>query len=313
MAHLWVRLFLGEPGVITEQWFTSENDCFAADSIIRYYIDNGTVPAIEGSLFLMHGIGWDNGAKAGPWGNKWVGQLAQNGGLYNTIRIPYGKSIRVTVTPPRSGVYWFILRGVENYGVVVGDLALPPTARLRLQKIENKQFDVYEYIDLARSIKENGLLFMVTLAANSTDFNYLEGCFRLCTRDHTDVQYLSSGTEDFFLSAFYYNKGVYHTQHAGLTYFQHPGTMSAYKIFASDPLIFKDSFHLLWRQSEKNDNECYTRTGAEECEFLPDGTATLRSTKQQIDLNVHKKYPTLNEKPMFAVTNISSYVWFYEW
>ena len=68
---------------------------------------------------------------------------------------------------------------MENYGVVVGDLALPPTARLRLQKIENKQFDVYEYIDLARSIKENGLLFMVTLAANSTDFNYLEGKFSM--------------------------------------------------------------------------------------------------------------------------------------
>lgn len=194
---------------------------------------------------MMHGIGFFNSSESHhPWGTKWLGHLANQGGLYNTFRIPYGNYIRVTLESKTTGD-----NVVENYRVVVGDLALPANARMRLQRIDSVLFPVYEFVELAHS-KKNGMLFMVTLAGKSIDFNYLEGCFRLCVGNNTDVQYLSSGTEDFFLSAYYYNEGVYHTDMAGLTYIKKPGTMSAYKFFERDPVLFNGSFHLIWRQSE---------------------------------------------------------------
>jgi len=33
-----------------------------------------------------------------------------------------------------------------------------------------------------------------------------------------NITWLSSGTEDFFLSAYYFDAGVYHTENSGLTY-----------------------------------------------------------------------------------------------
>lgn len=236
------------PGVVTEQWFTGEN-CFNNASLIRYYIDGDVAPSIEGYLYMMHGIGFYNLTAATPWGTKWIGHLAAGGGLYNTMRVPYQKNILVTLQPIKSGFFWFILRGMENYPVVIGDVQLPTNARLKLDKIDKKTYPSFQFVTLASSAK-NALLFMVNVAGESKDFNYLEGCFRTLEGNKTEPQYLSSGTEDFFMSAYYYNKGAYHTDHAGLTYFKLPGTMSAYKIFADDPVVLRNGFRLFWRISE---------------------------------------------------------------
>lgn len=240
----------GIPGVLTEQWFTG-NDCMNNNSLIRYYIDDEVEPSIEGYLYMMHGIAFVDALPGNPWGTKWVGCLASGGGLYNTIRFPYNKRIRVTLQAKKSGLFWFILRGMENYPVIIGDNQLPSNARLRLSKIEKKTYPSFQFLSLANSTK-NALIFMVNIAGESKDFNYLEGCLRILHGNNTQPSYLSSGTEDFFLSAYYYNEGMYQTDHSGLTYLKHPGTMSAYKIFADDPLIVNGGFHLLWRISEVN-------------------------------------------------------------
>ena len=90
----------------------------------------------------------------------------------------------------------------------------------------------------------------VTLDTKSSSYLYLEACFRY-TVDGQKEQFLSSGTEDMFLSAFYFNRGLYHTDSAGLTCFDGVGHMSAYKFFETDPLFFKHSMKLQWRCGEK--------------------------------------------------------------
>jgi len=313
----------GIPGVLTEQWFAGLG-CFDNSSILRYYIDDEKLPSIEGLLYLMHGIGFYNHSSADIWGTKWMGQLAKDGGIYNTIRVPYQRSIRITLEAKVTNLFWYIVRGVENYPVIIGDVQLPSTARLRLQKISKTTFHRYQFITLANSQK-NGLLFMVSLAANSSSFYYLEGCYRFLKGNKTKAQYLSSGTEDFYLSAYYYNKGVYHTEHSGLTYIQKPGTMSAYKIFAADPIFFKDSFNLIWRVSEKKDNACYT--GKEECFVKEDGSVTCSTNdvdddvdddvaddaNNDLKVNVDADINIDDDIPEEGDTEITSYVWFYEW
>ena len=92
---------------------------------------------------------------------------------------------------------------------------------------------------------------MVTLVAESSNLVFLEGCMRAFIDGSNKTTWLSSGTEDFFLSAYYFNEGLYHLDNAGLTFLEN-GRVSAYKFFENDPLLFSKSFELWWRCSDND-------------------------------------------------------------
>ena len=240
----------GEPGVITEQWFTGKKT-MDQDTRIRIYIDDETEASLDFQLFLAHGIGFNQTQELRkiPWATKRLGHTA-NGGIYNTFRIPFGKCFKVTASRPTSGYIWYIVRGMENYPLIFGDLKLPKNTRLKLYKNENVVMKPLEFLSLANIKSSAGALFMVTLAARSSNLRFLEGCVRAYIDGSNDTTWLSSGTEDFFLSSYYFNKGTFHADDAGLTYLSKKGLVSAYKFFESDPLIFSKSFELWWRCSD---------------------------------------------------------------
>ena len=243
----------GEPGVITEQWFTG--GMMNQNARIRIYIDGEEDASLDFNLFIAHGLGFPETEelKNIPWGTRRIAHTA-NGGIYNTIRIPFSKSFRVTATTQSSGMMWYIIRGVENYPVVLGDLVLPPHTRLRLYKNENFLLKPLDFMNLAYVKSSAGALFMVTMVAESSNLVFLEGCFRAYIDGSNRTTWLSSGTEDFFLSAFYFNKGLYHLNNAGLTFKSNQSSpvsrIAAYKFFENDPLLFTKSFELWWRCSD---------------------------------------------------------------
>ena len=220
---------------------------------IRIYIDGEAEASLDFMLLLAHGIGFTETLEKQytPWGTRRLAHTA-DGGIYNTYSIPFSKSFRVTATHPVGGYFFYIIRGVENMPVVVGDLVLPANTRLRLFKNEDVKLSPLEFITLANVSDTAGMLFQVTLAANSSDFNYLEACFRARIDGAANITWLSSGTEDFFLSAYYFNRGIYHLDNSGLTYISSSpaSAMSAYKFFENDPLLFTKSFELIWRCGE---------------------------------------------------------------
>ena len=243
----------GEPGVITEQWFTG--GVMNQNARIRIYIDGEEDASLDFNLFIAHGLGFPETEelKNIPWGTRRIAHTA-NGGIYNTIRIPFSKSFRVTATTQSSGMMWYIIRGVENYPVVLGDLVLPSHTRLRLYKNENFFLKPLDFMNLAYVKSSAGALFMVTMVAESSNLVFLEGCFRAYIDGSNRTTWLSSGTEDFFLSAFYFNKGLYHLNNAGLTFKSNQSSpvsrIAAYKFFENDPLLFTKSFELWWRCSD---------------------------------------------------------------
>ena len=225
------------------------------DMRIRIYIDGENEASLDFHLLLAHGVGFTEALEAQytPWGIKRMAHSAADGGLYNTYRIPFSKSFNVTATHPEGGSYFYIIRGVENMPLIVGGLTLPANTRLHLYKNVNVKLAPLEFINLASTSNTAGMLFQVTLAAVSTDFNYLEACMRAIIDGADNVTWLSSGTEDFFLSAYYFNRGVFHHENSGLTFKSNPGTMSAYKFFENDPILFTKSFQLMWRCGETED------------------------------------------------------------
>jgi hypothetical protein len=100
------------------------------NGFIRFYIDGESVASVGLKLLELSWVSeWASpahsslapGSSGGqydnrglPWGLADFGHTASSGGVSSTIRIPFGKSVRVTIQAPpntfTTSVYWAIIR-----------------------------------------------------------------------------------------------------------------------------------------------------------------------------------------------------------
>jgi hypothetical protein len=250
-------------GALTHLWFGGSFKGYE-QTVIRIYVDGETVPSIDMELFLGHGIGFND--SYAPWTTDKMGKTGSPSGVYNTFRIPFGKEIKVTAQlsseSPDNPMFWWIVRGTENLPVTLGGVQLPDKARLKLYKVENKEFDPLTEFDMC-NVEGKGALFFVTIAAkglrtltNSNerwkDLSYMEACVRAYFDSGKDTVMLSSGLEDYFLGTYYFNKGRYYSNIAGLTHLDtEKNEFSAYRFHDDDPIFFRNGFRLTNRVGEK--------------------------------------------------------------
>ena len=190
---------------------------------------------------------------------KWIGHGADSA-WWNNFKIPFGSSVRVTIQSTdgqnHSGFY-MILRGGLDLPLVIGDVALPKEARLQLQRFEGK-LEPLEWLNVAHVPRGfSGQLFMSTLSVQNAGvgavgLNFLEGCLHMY--DPPDQPFpgtvISTGTEDYFDSAWYFNAGQFHMPVSGYTHDKHSqnGTeWSGYRFHEMDPLRFEDGLKFQWR------------------------------------------------------------------
>jgi len=246
----------GPASCMTYFWFTGAFDGLPLTRF-RFYIDGETEPSIDMEYFLGHGIGF--GDENSPWGTQYNGKGSTNAAVYNYYRIPFQKSITITaqmldnITIPQ--VFWFVVRGVDGMHPVVGGWQLPDNARLRLYRNENITLQPLEFVNLTDS-PNKGMLMQTTLAVSSANENYLEGCFRAFINNNSTMMLLSSGTEDYFQSAFYFynepDNPRFYFPGAGLTHFENSG-FSAYKFHIDEPVFFQQGLRLVWRNGDTID------------------------------------------------------------
>jgi hypothetical protein len=182
------------------------------DAVLRIFIDDE--PSLNLTMLELANIGNPAGSPTGaedfgngdngPWGNALFGHTAHKGGVYSTVRIPFGEKLKVTITASNNAGQarlFFIIRGVESYPVVLGDLILPTAARLRLHRFENltQPAQLVTLADVPSGTA--GALLGVRFDANgSKGFGFLEACMRAMVDGAARPLYLSSGAEDYFLS-----------------------------------------------------------------------------------------------------------------
>lgn len=241
-------------GCLTHMWFGGNFKDYGLTRI-RVYVDGEETASIDMEMMMGHGIGFQD--PAAPWGIGRMGKTGQPSGIYNTYRIPFGKSVKVTAQladgVKGSPMFWWIIRGTENLPVQVGGVRLPESARLKLQKLENYTAKRLEEFDLMKSSKA-GVLYQTTIAAKSTNMNFQEACVRAYMAGNDKPLMLSSGLEDYFLGTFYFNKGRYYTPVAGVTHLDNQkNTFSGYRFHDEDPVFFKDGLRLTLRCGEKVD------------------------------------------------------------
>ena len=218
------------------------------DARLRIYVDGEAVASIDITLLELANIGVYNGqdGDATPWGVDLFGHTANKGGVYSTMRVPFGASVRTTIESneeDRSGTFWFIVRGLEAYPTVLGDLALPAAARLQLYRFDAPTVpnELVTLASVPRGVGGAVLNVKFDAAGHGAQANmgYLEACMRASFDGAAEPTFLSSGAEDYFLSAYYFNEGTFKTPQSGLT-FKSGGSVSAYKVHNRDPVLFND-------------------------------------------------------------------------
>jgi hypothetical protein len=248
-------------GCLTHMWFGGD---FAnsAKTRIRIYVDGEKSPSIDMELFLGAGIGF--GDAAAPWGTGKMGRTGDGDNVYNTFPIPFGNGVRVTAQladgAPEHPALWWIIRGTENLQARLGSLMLPRRARLHLYRVEGHLAKPLEEMTLA-DVKSAGALYLVTVAAKGTrpnrdwkDLSFMEGTVRAYMNGETKPVFLSSGFEDYFLGTYYFNRGKYANDLAGVTHFDPANAeVSAYRFHDTDPVIFQRGLRLTLRRPVEGD------------------------------------------------------------
>jgi len=242
----------GDVGVMTHFWTTYETKTDDG-VVIRYYIDGEQSPSIEFTPSLACGVGFYD--STGPWGTQWFGKGANDGAWFNNFRIPFQKSIVVTAqhkyeTHPN---FYIIVRGATNVPISVGGVTLPTNAKMNLFTTSGI-FEPLEWIDIVDIDSGAGVHWMHSLQVASGNMNFLEGCYHGYFNGNTEFPgvLLSTGTEDYFDSAWYFNAGEYHLPVSGFTHLSGNGSVnwSAYRFHEMDPLWFDDGFKFVWRNGD---------------------------------------------------------------
>jgi hypothetical protein len=265
------------PHTITEQWFAffggKQRYEPNADMRIRIYIDGESPASLDFQLYFAHMVGVQSCVDgiAGtncvdprvPWASADVQHMAHGGALKNTYRIPFSNTIRITASYPHSGVLYYYVRGMTNLPVVVGDLQLPNNARLTLHKNWDVVVPPLGKLPLVPKRSGGGLLYATMWSASSEYIGFMEGCVRAHADDGPTI-YMSSGTEDYFESANFFNSGhplsdetfnasdETASPESGVSYvwgnnsveYGFNYSMAAYKFHKSDPIVWWDSFEL---------------------------------------------------------------------
>jgi hypothetical protein len=252
----------GGSGYLDHIWFGGSFSNFT-DLRIRIYVDHEVKPSID--MLLGMGVGVGFGDSAAPWGTRFSGITGAPSGIFLNYPIPFSRNIRVTAELPqgvqRDTVFWWIVRGIKNLPLRIADIQIPSTARLRLHRVDDQRVEPLQEFELCR-VSGDGMIFQVTMAAQSSNFEFMEGQMRAYMGGSNEAQFLSSGLEDYFLGTYYFNRGLYHFHQAGLTHKDESNhSFSAYRFHDIDPVFFSNGIRLTCRCGEKRGDKVFGTTG----------------------------------------------------
>lgn len=269
-------------GILTHFWTTGDVD---ANVVVELFVDGAAEPAIafEPAMACGQGFPGDTGGDPISPGGLYaagghMGKAGAVGGWYLKYHVPF-VSLRAQIrllSPGPCQYAYVLLRGHEvgpgDRGVVLpSGYALPPAARLQLQRIDNATFPPLSLVSVANvSTGLAAVLLQATLALSTRPpgNNYIEGCFHLLRTGGEDFPGLVVGTgfEDFFNSAYWFGAAsgfpdglLYAHADAGLLHFSRGPPrgpvgverLSAYRFFDADVVGFEDGGRLLWRVGDQ--------------------------------------------------------------
>ena len=229
-------------GVITNLWLTIDktNDDNAGgypmrNIILRMYWDGEKTPSIEAPVGDFFGVGF---AKYVHYASLLIGM--SSGGFYSYFPMPFGKSAKIEVENfmKDSVALWYSVGFHEVKKLPKNTLYFHAKFN-RVKKTKRKE----NYLIL--DAKGTGQFAGCVLSMQSyqkENFLFLEGDEFIAVDDEKTPSILGTGTEDYFLSGFYFNKGTFAAPFHGLTIKdKEKSRISVYRFRVSDAIPFKKS------------------------------------------------------------------------
>jgi len=192
----------------------------------------------------------------------------------SNIAIPFDGTLEITLQfmPPSGGAtVYYQAHGIDGAPQSFGGIPLPAHARLQLQT-KRISLAALEYLPVV-SVPSGytGVIAGIAIAFTAPNLNTLEGCFHLYTTASTPYpgQLHSTGTEDEFMSSYYFDLGVFQGRSAGILYIKddsqkQESATSMYRNYQDDPMIVNDGGSFVWRNGDTSDDtgvKCMVQTG----------------------------------------------------
>lgn len=199
---------------------------------------------------------------------------------------------------------------------VQGEIQLPDQARLGIYRNDNVTVLPGQQITVASAPASTaGVLLASLFDAQSSDFNYLEACVRLFVNGNAAQPiFLSSGTEDYFLSASYFDEGMFKAPTSGVTYDNGGGSMAAYKLHDRDVITWQAGMNMTWKNNE--DPSCPTSWSAR-VTGTPEEAAAGAAAAAGVDASAveaaRAQYKRVHAGTTTAPAQYNTLVWYYSW
>ena len=128
---------------------------------------------------------------------------------------------------------------------------LPDYLKMQLQH-RIRVFITEKEFEACGGLEEVTEEMQVTIAAHAARHTFLESCVRAYLNGAAEPLLLSSGLEDYFLGTYFFNRGMYHTDVAGLTHLnKEDHSFSAYRFHEEDPIFFRTGLRLTLKCGEE--------------------------------------------------------------
>jgi hypothetical protein len=230
---------LPDPGFLSLQWITGTfgalGDGMEA-TLVSIFVDGEATPSVTYYPYELTAIpslaAWatTHAAEQPPWGSPLFARNSATS-FTNTVPVPFASAVRITLTYTgnASSTLYYQAHGQTGTGLVpFGVSTLPLSARLVIQR-NALTLPRLAYLPIVNvSAGRSGLIAAMAIAFTAPNLNTLEGCFNMYATASTPFpgELHSTGTEDEFISSYYYDQGAFQGRNAGL-YYKHDGAGGA--------------------------------------------------------------------------------------
>lgn len=241
------------PGYVSHLWCAIYCTDGIGRGLTRYRVtvDGETTPGVESTLVGYHA------ADANPnqsFATRYLGYSHQDAldGYYSYLPIPFRSSIKIEVVSGSAAAATFF--GIADYHL--GDFAWGRAAKLHTfeQEVTVSAYAWQDLLNVDNAL--SGVLGGVysRLQGGDRTWNFLEGNVQVLTDGASDPIYESSGTEDYFNNAWYFQTGVIFADQSGCTcYDPSRSTVGAYRFHLDDPIPFDRALRVRWQNGNSDE------------------------------------------------------------
>ena len=236
------------PGVIVQFWLTidSPDKYFLRHIVLKMYWDDEDTPSVEVPVGDFFGTGFEY--------KQWLSMLAgmSSGGYYSYFPMPFNKRARIQVvneTGAEVNSFYYHLDYQKLKDPLDPSVAYFHACWRREIRTDRR----HPYLILDAEGKGQFVGLNLNMQSYDGGLAFLEGDEMIFLDGESTPSIKGTGTEDYFNSGWYFNKGEYSAPYHGLILKdERRGRIAAYRFHVADAIPFERSIRVMIEHGDRN-------------------------------------------------------------